>query len=70
MTPQDRCGRDKSPKLTAEIAANIKWLWDNTQMNQAQISATLGALNQGRVSEVVSGKRYSEITPTKFDGEF
>lgn len=34
-----------SPRLTTKLAAHIKWLWQNTPLNQAQISALLGALN-------------------------
>lgn len=59
-----------SPKLNKSIAANIKWLWLNTPLNQAQISACLGAINQGRVSEVINGHRFADVSPQKFDGEF
>ncbi|MGH1445842.1 MAG: hypothetical protein ACRBBO_07320 [Cognatishimia sp.] len=57
-----------SPCLTALIAACIKWLWQNTPLNQAQISSLLGALNQGRVSEVVNGHRFSNVQPIEFPG--
>lgn len=57
-----------SPRLTAEMAAHIKWLWFNTPLNQAQISALLGAINQGRVSEVVTGQRYPRVEPLEFPG--
>ena len=60
--------KSRSPRLTATIAAYIKWLWQNTPLNQAQISATLGALNQGRVSEVVNGHRFSDVEPLPFTG--
>ena len=56
----------RSPGLTEEMAAHIKWLWRNTPLNQAQISALLGAINQGRVSEVVTGQRYPEVEPEEF----
>lgn len=56
-------GRARSPRLTAAIAAKIKFLWNNTDMNQAQIAAHLGALNQGRVSEVISGHRFPNVPP-------
>ena len=55
--------KNRGPKLTSETAAKIKWLWKNTNMNQAQISASLGAINQGRVSEVISGARYPNVSP-------
>jgi len=57
--------RARSPQLTANIAAKIKFLWNNTNMNQAQIAARLGALNQGRVSEVITGARYENIPPAE-----
>ncbi|GHF37273.1 hypothetical protein GCM10017056_06460 [Seohaeicola zhoushanensis] len=57
--------KNSSPRLTAETASHIKWLWENTPLNQAQISAYLGAINQGRVSEVVSGQRYTEVAPAE-----
>lgn len=57
-----------SPRLTALIAAYIKWLWQNTPLNQAQISSLLGALNQGRVSEVVNGHRFANVQPIEFPG--
>lgn len=58
----------RGPRLTATIAAYIKWLWLNTPLNQAQISATLGAINQGRVSEVVNGHRFANVKPMPFSG--
>lgn len=30
-------------------------------MNQAQIAARLGALNQGRVCEVVNGRKFVDV---------
>lgn len=57
----------RSPRLTAKLAAHIKWLWKHTPMNQAQISAALGAINQGRVSEVVQGRRFADVQPQKWD---
>lgn len=55
--------RSKSPRLTREIASQIKALWEHTDLNQAQIAARLGALNQGRVSEVINGARYPDVPP-------
>lgn len=60
--------KNKSPRLTEQIASHIKWLWLNTPLNQAQISALLGAINQGRVSEVVNGRRFAHVDPQKFEG--
>ena len=58
--------KNSSPRLTREIAGWIKWLWINTPLNQAQISAHLGAINQGRVSEVITGKRFADVAPLKY----
>ena len=60
--------KNKSPKLTEETAASIKWLWQNTALNQAQIAAELGAINQGRVSEVITGQRFQHVEPVSFEG--
>lgn len=60
--------KNKSPRLNEALAANIKWLWQNTRLNQAQISALLGAINQGRVSEVINGHRFVDIPPLKLEG--
>lgn len=60
--------KNSSPTLTAHIAGYIKWLWLNTPLNQAQISSILGALNQGRVSEVVNGHRFANVQPIEFPG--
>jgi len=68
MAPLNRHGRRKSPTLNETLAAYIKWLWQHTPLNQAQISATLGALNQGRVSEVVNGHRFAEVEPLPYSG--
>ncbi len=60
--------KNKSPKLTEESAAHIKWLWQNTPLNQAQIAAKLGAINQGRVSEVLAGYRFKHVQPQSMEG--
>ena len=57
--------RQKSPPITREIAAKIKFLLNSTDLNYAQIAARLGALNQGRVSEVANGLRFSDVPPAK-----
>jgi|GEM_PF-1818341 len=68
MAPTLCRGRHKSPTLTEQLAAYIKWLWQNTPLNQAQIAATLGALNQGRVSEVLNGHRFADVAPLPYSG--
>lgn len=62
--------RQSSPKITTKLAGQIKWLWRNTNLNQAQIAALLGALNQGRVSEVLNGKRFRSAPLVPFGGTF
>lgn len=52
----------RSPPLTPELAAAIKRLAQNTDMLQHEIAAEL-RINQGRVSEVLTGKRFAEIRP-------
>jgi predicted XRE-type DNA-binding protein len=51
-----------SKPLTAELAATIKRLARETKLAQHQIAARLD-LNQGRVSEVLTGKRFAEVQP-------
>jgi predicted XRE-type DNA-binding protein len=53
--------RRRAP-LTADLAAKIKKLAASTRLFQHEIAAELG-LNQGRVSEVFTGKRYPEVPP-------
>lgn len=50
-----------SRPLTAKLAAIIKTLAQDTDLAQHQIAAKLD-INQGRVSEVLSGKRFGNIT--------
>ena len=51
-------------QLTAQLAAIIKKLARETNLYQHEIAAKLG-INQGRVSEVLNGKRFAEIPPAK-----
>ncbi|NMM45383.1 hypothetical protein HH303_12890 [Rhodospirillaceae bacterium KN72] len=50
--------------MTAAIAAQIKKLAATTDLFQHQIAARL-EINQGRVSEVLSGKRYANVPAAK-----
>lgn len=52
----------RSPPLTAEMAAAIKRLARDTDLMQHQIAAQLN-VNQGRVSEVLTGKRFASVQP-------
>lgn len=55
--------RRVSPPLNAQLAARIKWLDKITDLAQHQIAAQLG-VNQGRISEVLNGKRFSSVQPS------
>lgn len=55
--------RNSSPQITPLIASQIKGLLKHSKLNQAQIAARLGELNQGRVSEIVTGQRFPEVLP-------
>jgi predicted XRE-type DNA-binding protein len=49
--------------MTPRIAAWIKWLrLRSPDLFQHEIAAEVG-INQGRVSEVLSGKRYGSVPP-------
>lgn len=54
--------KNASKPLTAEAAAQIKKLAQTTDLAQHQIAAVLD-INQGRVSEVLTGRRYSDVPP-------
>jgi predicted XRE-type DNA-binding protein len=48
--------------MTAVLAAEIKKLAATKTLKQHQIAAVLG-INQGRVSEVLRGKRFADVPP-------
>lgn len=50
----------KRTRMTRELAALIKKLAATTDLYQHEIAATLG-VNQGRVSEVLNGKRFADV---------
>jgi len=52
----------KRTRMTGELAALIKKLAVTTDLFQHEIAARLG-INQGRVSEVLSGKRFGDVQP-------
>lgn len=54
--------KSHSAPLTAALAAEIKKLALTTNWYQHQIAAKLG-INQGRVSEVLTGKRFANVQP-------
>jgi predicted XRE-type DNA-binding protein len=55
--------RRVSISLSADLAAEIKRLARDTDLAQHEIAAQLH-LNQGRVSEVLTGKRFPEVRPS------
>ena len=54
--------RKSSNRITPEIAAKIKYLVRVMGLFQHQAAALLG-INQGRVSEVITGKRHPGVGP-------
>ena len=54
--------RKNSNPVTAEMAAKIKYLVGVIGLFQHQAAAVLG-INQGRISEVMNGKRHSGVPP-------
>lgn len=55
-------GRRVSEPMTTTLATIIKTLKRDTDLAQHEIAARLH-LNQGRVSEVLTGKRFAEVLP-------
>jgi predicted XRE-type DNA-binding protein len=56
--------RNRSPQITPEMAAHIRFLVQNQGLYQHQAAALVG-VNQGRVSEVITGRRFPGITPAQ-----
>lgn len=53
-----------SPPVTAEMAAEIRYLKMEKGLYNHQIAALFG-INQGRVSEVLTGKKFPEVAPAQ-----
>ncbi|MCD1634535.1 hypothetical protein K7H91_12205 [Martelella mediterranea] len=53
----------RSPRVTAEMAADIKRLLKQNMM-QHDIAARFG-INPGRVSEIKTGKKFGDIAPER-----
>ncbi|HMM14908.1 MAG TPA: hypothetical protein PKA57_09775 [Parvibaculum sp.] len=58
----------RSPPLTAEMAATIKFLVAHKKYLQHQAAAQFG-INQGRVSEIMTGKLFPEVPPADNDDQ-
>lgn len=56
--------RKASPPVSPEMAAHIRWLRNTRKLFQHQIAALL-EINQGRVSEVLNGKRHPNVPPAQ-----
>jgi hypothetical protein len=65
--PETRFPNGRSPKLTQEMADEMRRL-RNAGMMQHDIAARFG-VNQGRVSEVLSGKRFPPRAAYRLKGE-
>jgi predicted XRE-type DNA-binding protein len=55
-----------TPPMTAELAAKILTLVNGRKLKQHQAAALLG-VNQGRVSEVITAKRFAGVTSWPMD---
>ena len=53
--------RRRSPRVTEQMAAWIKWLLNHGWF-QHHIAGMFG-INQGRVSEIKTGKRFAHVAP-------
>jgi predicted XRE-type DNA-binding protein len=56
--------RSCSPKISVQMAAHIKYLVQICKLYQHQAAALLG-INQGRVSEIMQGKRHPGVSPAR-----
>lgn len=56
--------RKPSPPVTSQMAAEIRFLRQQKGLYNHQIAALFG-INQGRVSEVLTGKRFPEVPPAQ-----
>ena len=56
--------RAKSPRVSPEMAAHIKFLVKEQKLFQHQVAALCG-INQGRVSEVMRGYVFGDVKPAQ-----
>jgi DNA-binding transcriptional regulator YiaG len=66
MPPMENSTMDRkpSPPVTPEMAAEIRFLRQHKKLFNHQIAALFG-INQGRVSEVLTGKRFPNVPPAQ-----
>lgn len=55
---------ESSPPVTPEMAAEIRYLKRHKGLYNHQIAALFG-INQGRVSEVLTGKKFPTVPPAQ-----
>ena len=56
--------RQSSSKITPEMAAHIKFLVKVQKLYQHQVAALVG-VNQGRISEIIRGYKFSDVGPAQ-----
>lgn len=56
--------RTRSPRVSPEMAAHIKFLVEKQRLFQHQVAALFG-INQGRVSEIIRGHVYKDVPPAQ-----
>jgi transcriptional regulator with XRE-family HTH domain len=56
--------RKASPPVTPQMAAEIRFLRQSKGLYNHQMAALFG-INQGRVSEVLTGKRFPDVPPAQ-----
>lgn len=61
--------RTPSPPISSEMAAHIRFLILERRLFQHQAAALCG-VNQGRISEVMRGYRYPDVSPAQGDLPF
>lgn len=59
-------GPKSSPPVTAAMAGQIRYLKKAKGLYNHQIAALFG-INQGRVSEVLTGKKFPNVPPAQGD---
>lgn len=52
--------------MTDDRAAFVKALLIHTDKNYAQIAAEAGPINQGRVAEIATGKKFQDVPPASW----
>lgn len=56
--------RSRSPKVSREMAAHIKYLMQSRGLYQHQVAALVG-VNQGRISEIMRGHKFPDVPPVQ-----